>query len=497
MLNIAKNGGRVDMKLLKRRSQSKAKNRIGYISEGIAKPQIYRKDSLNMVDKYYNSKQYDHLPSWQEHKDGNIANSREVQPKMVYPFLRTLSDRLGAKLLGQNVFPDVSVEDDPEFEYFIGLVEREINLKAKLHACLKKLPLMGSWFIRTKVVDGVPDIESYESKFTYPDFGPSGELRSVTIKYIFEDEDDLDQHGKPVFKWHKIDLTENVDTTYDNPLYDKNVEPEFKVVSQEEHNLGFVQGEWFKTGIKKNTVDGSPIIGEEIFSFIDEFNYNLSKTAEAVEYGTDPQLFFKGMDENEVDDFVKSTAEAWLLGRENETGFLETSGAGAERADAFRDKSIYKYITDISRIVILDPEKIVGSAQSAKAMEVLHGPLLDLVNELRPFYEAGIKGVYRKMLATIIKLNMEGYELAFVMPPQYQPLSFDLTFSWPAVFPLTTQDQQQIISNAVQLANANILSRETALKWLIAQLPDIPVEDMEQEIQKINTQQQFNTFGGF
>jgi len=490
---------RISISGIKQRSRSatKAANILGYkASSGVSKPQKYRKDVLNDIDKYYNSAQYDHLPPWSDfmESDGQIS-SRDAKPKIIYPFLRVLSDRLSAKLLGQDTYPDFKVSDDPDFEFFGGLVERESLLKAKVQSSLKKFAIMGSAFIRTKVSNGKPEIERYDSKFCYPEFDGSGDLIKITIKYIFEDDDDLDQNNNPKLKWYKMELAQMQDNFFDTPEYVNGSEPEFTETGVVDHQLGFVQGVWFRTSFENHSPDGATFVDSALFSFIDEFNYNISKSSNASEYGIDPQLIISNMTEDEIDDLVKSTANAWAMGREGKASFLEVSQSGLDAANTFREDHLMKKIMDIARIVLLDPEKIVGSAQSGKAMEVLHGPMVDFINELRPYVEAGLSELYKKVLATLIELNRRGFELAFTMPPQYIPKSFDITFSWPPIFPMTAQDKQQTISYVLQMATANIISRETALKWLIALLPEIPIESIDDEIMRVNSQQQFNTFG--
>jgi len=492
------NNGKISLSLFKKRSRSKtrADNNFGTISEGIAEPQKYRKENLNDIDKYYKSTQYDNLMSWETWEGGDTGtSSRSAQPKVIYPFLQVLCDRISAKLIGQETFPDFKIEDDPDFQFFGELVENKILLKAKIQSALLKLPIMGSCFIRTRISNGMPTIEQYDSKYCYPEFSGSGDLEKVEIKYIYEDDKETDHNGKPVKKWYKLELGMMKDILYNNPKYEKAKEPVFEVQTVTDHNLGFVQGTWFRTSFERNSPDGKTFVSDALLSFIDEFNYSLTKAAGASEYGTDPQLIINGMTEDEVGELVKSTHNAWMMGREGKASHLESSNGGVQSSGEFRDRHLQKHILDIARVAVLDPEKIVGSAQSAKAMEVLHGPMIDMINELRPYVKAGLQDLYSKILMTLVILNQRGYTLGFVMPPQYQPVSANISFSWPPIFPMTAMDKQQTISYVMQLTSGNIVSRETALRWLKVMIPDMPIEDIEKELQLVNTQQQFNTWG--
>ena len=148
------------------------------------------------------------------------------------------------------------------------------------------------------------------------------------------------------------------------------------------------------------------------------------------------------------------------------------------------------YTTDM-----LDPEKIVGSAQSGKAMEVLHGPLVELVNEIRPWVEDSIVSLITKISFVTLKLAAEGSPIPISIPPEWNgPLSLDIVVSWPPVFPMTMEDLRSKVQIAVQAANASLISRETMTRWLAK---DFGIEDVEQEIAKIDGQKILNPFGAF
>ena len=151
-------------------------------------------------------------------------------------------------------------------------------------------------------------------------------------------------------------------------------------------------------------------------------------------------------------------------------------------------------VQDLTRVVMLDPEKIVGSAQSAKAMEVLHGPMVELVEELRPQLEKHLQSLLLKLAMTTLLMNSRGDIVPIEIPAGYVPKSASLTFVWPPIFPLTMQDLQQKVSIASSATGANLISRETATKWLAK---DFGVENIEEEIAKIAAQPQLNPFGSF
>lgn len=474
-------------------SRSKSDN-LGIIDMGSrAINAKYRSRPLEDIDRYLKGTQYDHLADWDESEElEDYVKIRLRKPRLIFPFLKTLSDRVGAKLFGQSVFPSFSIEDDPDTELFVKLILSGTDLRSTLLSATKYFISMGSMFIRYKLVNGMVSLQYYNPKFCYPKF-KDNELESIEIKYTYMDWEDQDENGKPTEKWYKLELGKDTDVLYDNPEYKEGSnEPKFEEMARTDHGLGFVQGEWFRTSNDEHSPDGKRC-SEDLFKFIDAINYKISQMDSASSYGLDPQLMFKNMDEDEIDTLVKSSENAWALGREGEASYLETSGSGLDVAER-QKQSNFKDIQDASRIVFLDPEKIVGSSQSAKAMEVLHGPLVELIDELRPMAEKGLKLLITKIVMSLIIYNRRGMQLAFSMPPQYRPKSMNMKLTWPAIFPLTTQDRQAIISNVVSLTSGNIIARDTGLKWLMAQMPDMPIEDIELEIHKINNQKEFNSF---
>lgn len=478
------------------RSVRRTFNRLGVVSvvDGGNRVQKVRDQKLDLYDKYYTSSQYDGLTDWERSLDpqGEYVPIRKRKPRINYPFAKVLSNRVASKLVGSSTFPTFKIEDDPETEDFIRAVIQASRIKSRILAPICKMVCSGSVFVRFFIVGGSIRLENYNAKHCYPEFLPSGELSSVMVRYVYEDKDDIDEMGKPKKKWFRLDVGMFRDVLYDNPEYKDNVEPIFSVVDSVDHNLGFVQGEWFKTGEMVDSPDGPSLIAG-VLDFIDELNYSISQSSQAVSYNQDPQLTFNGMDEEDVNMFIRSATKGWNLGKEGKAEFLESGLEGVKTAMDLRDK-VRMSIQDVARIVMLDPEKIVGSAQSAKAMEVLHGPLVELVNELRPFVEEPLIKIIQKMGLTILVGARHGVPVPIVVPPSYKPKSYNLTASWPPIFPLTTQDLKDRVSWVSSATSANLVSRETGTKILAK---DFGIEDVEEELDKINSQPILNPFGSF
>jgi hypothetical protein len=480
------------------RSARKALNNEGIKFGGSAKSATqegkWRSDDLELFDSYIECRQYENLLPWEQKEDsgGDYQPIRTRKPRVNYAFGRVLVDRVGAKLFGDNVFPILKVEDDPDTQTYIQFVLKAAKLRAYLVEVAKKMLGAGSSFLRFWFVEGKIQVETYKSKYCYPEFQENGELESVRIQYVYDDFDDKDKDGNPKQKWYKLVVGTVKDTLFSNPEYKEGSEPEFTTVSSTNHNFGYVQGQWFKTpGGHHNTPDGYSIIGD-LLEFIDELNYSVSQTSQAVQYNQEPLLGVTGISEDETPTIVKSSTKAMNLGREGKAAFIETNLEGVKVALEAR-KELQNLVQNVARVVFLDPEKMAAHAQSGRAMEIMNGPLVELINELRPYMEPQVIELVLKISISYLVLHNKGIETDVMIPDGWQPASLNISCHWPPVFAMTLDDLKSKVQMAVQAAGASLFSRETLTRWLAE---DFHVEDIEGEIEKINDQPILNPFGG-
>ena len=458
---------------------------------------VVRCQKLDRLESYYDNTQYNHLLEWDRatsESDDYIA-VRSRKPRIIYPFARMLASRLTAKVVGQSVFPKFTIEESPEDQEFLETVIDVSNLRSNLLEPVRRAAGVGSCFIRFWIIGGRYRFEWIKSKYCYPVWDDSGELESVEIKFVFIDDADRGPDGMPKKKWHRMILTTTSEISFDNPEYKPKQVPEFLETSRIDHDLGFVPGQWLRTD--ESSVDGAGFV-DGIEGFIDEFNYSLSQTSQAVAYNQEPQLVFNGMTEDETEAVIRSSTKSWNLGKEGKADFVEAGMKGVETAGTVRDK-IQTNLSDITRITVHDPEKLIGSAQSAKAMEVLHGPLKDLVDELRLVFGPQIRALVEKLAMAALKpllLGLDGGPITF--PPGYAPKTISSKVKWPAIFQQTLEDFQKKVQVAAAAKNAGLISPYTATRYVAE---DFGVEDIEAELKAIEEHQAavaaLNPFGGF
>lgn len=479
------------------RSQQRQKNNLGIIGLPNKDKKVrYRDEKLHELDQYYENTQYDDLAPWEQecYSDDTYIPIRKRKPRIVAPVAQMMCSRLVSMMMGGASFPDLRIDDMPEEQEFIKAVQRESRIKYRLLEPMRRLINTGSVFVRFFMVGGTIKVEYFLSKYCYPEFNDAGDLQKVEVKYVFEDPEEKDKDGNPQKKWFKMELNQSSEIMFDNPKYDpeEKGEPEFTEVERVDHNLGFVQGTWFRTSEDRHSFDGFSLV-KDVTDFIDEMCYSMSQSSTAVEYNQDPQLTFSSMDEDETEKVIRSVAKSWNLGREGKAEFLESNLTGVDKAIELRDK-FRQNIQDFVRVLLMDPEKIVGNAQSAKAMEVLHGPMVDFIQELRGVLEPQLKELLLKISLVILLGREQGMDIPFYLPDGWKPKTILFSIKWKPVFPETIEDQQKRLSLATAAKGAGLLSRETALK----NIADIfGIEDIELETRMIDDDPIINPFGAF
>lgn len=478
----------------KTRSTLRQENILGVIAaENGGKAPVFRSGQLELLSRYYENTQYDHLPEWRKagSQDHHVA-PRDRQPLIKYPYAKILAKRLAAKLIGHKTWPKMENKQDLEWEAYVQALTKHTFLRTHLRAPIQRMLAVGSGMIRFYLKEGAFVFESYNPNHCYPVFNADGTLKRLRIRYVFEDKQDKDADGNPKKKWFQLELTEDADILYDNPEYDRDKEPFFTVLSAAEHGLGFVQAEWFRTSYQRNLVDGESLIAD-VLEWIDAFNYSMSQSDHAISYNQDPQLLFSGMTEDEMGDVIRSATSSWNLGREGKAQFLESNLTGVERAESLRDK-VRLNISDITRLIMHDPEKVVGHAQSAKALEILFEPMLDLIDELRPMIEPSLVSLTTKLALVNLLFAKLGEPTPVIVPKEFMPESVSLSVKWPRVFQMSIEDIRTKAQVAGQIAGASIASRQWALEWLA---DDVGVEDTEFEKARVDAQPVINPFGFF
>ena len=479
------------------RTRERVKNRLGVIFKGnevlggSTKMQyfMFRRPELHLLDEYLTGTQYDHLPLYVEKH--SVLDERKRQPKHIFPLPEIASSIVNGLLTSDDSRLRLTLEDTDKNKKFNDAID-EIKLWPYFNNLIPSLMCNGSAFLKIYSSPmGKIRMRFYNSKSCWPIFNEEGGLSNILIRYIF-DTGTVDDKGDRIFKWSQHSLGPEVDVEYDNPTFNPalNDPPEFKIVNRIEHNLGFVQGVWLTTTIfnNENVPDGESYIADSL-SFLDSLNYRLSKEDGSIFYNILPFLQAFGMDSKDLKHQYKEETQFGFkilaTGRPPDkagVNFVESSLNGLQLAEAF-DLRMLQMLQYILKTVLLDPEKIASHAQSAKAMEALHKPVIQYIKKIRPQIKNGIcEALYVvEQLVSSRKGSDLGIELGDTEKAEKK---------WGEIFGDTPQDIAQKVGYSTTAVSGKILSRRSALKHVA---PNFGVEDVDEEEAQIEkeTKQEF------
>ena len=343
------------------RITKRVQNILGVIRPGDSPEPFkqFRSDKLKKYETYMNGEQYDNLTDWHMAIESSTfipVNKRK--PIIIYPLPRIVVNRIKAKIVGEKVFPNLKLEDDPATQELLREVLKITDFKLNMAKAVEDLLTYGSSFMRIKIIEGSMFLESFNPNYCYPVFDDRDRLVKVEVRFVFEKL----VKGEKKKLWYKLLLTKDSDILYDNPEYEEGVVPAFQVVQRVNHNLDFVQGEWVKATKDFRMVDG-PSLLEDILDFSDCLNYLFTMSDSATKYNIDPQVIFSGVDAENLQDLVKAKEKAWALGHDGSANFLEVSGTGVSTAVDVSKETIQR-VQDATRVILHDPERY--SAPCAK-----------------------------------------------------------------------------------------------------------------------------------
>ena len=175
--------------------------------------------------------------------------------------------------------------------------------------------------------------------------------------------------------------------------------------------------------------------------------------------------------------------------------YLEMIASGVEAGHKLCDR-LKQNALDVTRCVLVDPEKLSGAAQSAKAMEYIYAPMLEQADELRSQW--GDNGVI-PMLRLIELMARKFHGLEADQGGKRVILQLDLPkkadgsvrvlgtggwirLKWGAYFSPTETDKQTMIANIVSAKAGEIIDEETAVN---AGAPIFGVQDAAAMLGKI------------
>ena len=483
------------------RLKRKAANFLGVVFKGETslsmstdeKCMLWRRPELEVCDRYLKNTQYDHLPVWNSDISAMQHDKRETQPRNIIPIPDIATEKISTYLSGEESRLSFFFEEYEEQELFNNFLEKILFWNV-IQDILPSLLVNGSTFIRFyKNDNGNIIIIPYNSKWVYPEFSDENELEKVEIKYIYV-SDELDASNNYVYKWSRLMLYKDKDVKYKDVVYEHGQNPKFEVEKTIEHKLGFVQGEWFKThcSSEPHIVDGKGLLNGSM-EILDALNYRSSKEDASaffhllpsmVSYGIDPETLAEDM---RVRRREKDRLHGLnLFATEKRPGdaqlhFLEPSGVGFGAGDILYTRGM-QLLQHIIGFTLLEPEKIAAHAQSGIAMKMLHKPIIEYVQRIRPYMKYSIKSILTKIINLCIMKNMNNlkdYNSCF-----NKFVKEDVECKWGNFFDNTIQDIHQKVAYTATAVQSGLISKDTGLKHISS---DFDIKNAEEEMEKVQS----------
>ncbi len=443
-------------------------NVINLLGKTVQIKKTRSKELANLANYYYGT-QYNNLPKWTNSTPKRPIPVYKRQPKIIVPIPKKSANVISSHLFGEGSAPRIFVENNDNLTILINDVKKSFKFDLHMQEAVKRISVTGACLVRYYKLDETHFcMETYFSHVCYPYFNEKNELDAVVIQFVFRDT--LDNKDK----WFRLDLTREYEQSYNNPLYAKDIQPEFKKKKKITHDFGFVQATWLVNGsLTSQDFDGESMIADNL-SIFDDINYQLSSQSDSVINNCMPQLTISGIDEDDAQTFLKSPESVWLLGKDGKASYIESKLEATKEGMAFV-KMLQSVYSDVSGIPIEQHDSKSRAPTSGQALRML---MEGLVNNIQAF---------RTCLTSQLCQMITQMEMVFSGKIQSSFENENIGFAWYEVITDSALDIYQKAQAAALLIQNKIVSRETILKSFA---DDFGIQDIEIEIKKIEAETQ-------
>lgn len=493
------------------------------------------------------------LPPGFEVEANKECKVRDKRPTAPLNLPSATTKRYTSLLFSRDRKPRVSMPNDPNSEAFLVEVFKQAKFNQTMKLSRNKAGAMGSVCVTIHLREGRFVFEVHNPRFVdviWKDrrtWTPQAIL--VWQKYEVE-EPTHDSKGvvtgmEIVSYLYRRIITEMDDTIYVPVKVDESQTWEADPALTVQHNLGFFPGVWIQNHPNDESPDGAPDCDGawQMFDTMDRLN---SQSNKALLHNQDPTLEI-GYDPKEIDaggpttqGQVKTGSDAVLnVGKSGHANFLEMSAQGVTGSREFVG-GLKEDTSNVTGMQFPSAEKMSGAAQSARAMEFLFEPTLEVADDLREQFGPAV----RDLAALTLDIGRSFQESKLVDGPTGRPVKFELDLpdklvpkvdaegaqlrtpsgeeiveavphsvgpggpieiKWGDFFPPTDSDNQAKITNAIAANAGGALDVETMVSEIA---PIFGVEDIQAMIRNVKAEAEerdarlmagagLDPFGGF
>lgn len=429
----------------------------------------------------------DIAPGWFVPYKRRAPSTRRDLPRIVVK-------RITSMLFGTDRFPLIAVAGDEDAEDFVSSLSTEARVPARMIEARDLGGACGSVAMSFAYVRGKPRVEVHNAKHvTVLRWADRSEqtIGAAILAYRYKRRVFKDGKVKEVDFFHVRFWDETREVVWEPISEEQGRSESWWSLPRREltHGFGFTPLYWIQNTPDAYSDDGeSDYQGQE--DNCDELNRLFSATTKGTTSNVDPTLIMRA-DPALNEGAVRKGGEnvIWSPGGAE---YLELRGTAQQAAEK-QLGAIEQSVLDASGVVLADPEKLSGAAQSAAALRLIYAPMTALCDIRREQYgQQGVIPLLTGMLRAAKRLLSQPAETmtsedgttlvrvpALALPPRVIPQedgtallrprvpgqSEVITLNWPPYFPATWQDISAATSAATTASgNKPVITRRTAIQ---------------------------------
>lgn len=487
---------------------------------------------LDKSDAYFAARQYEHLRyDWNGNYQG-YGDSADIAPGWFVPLRqrkpairinlpRYIVRKLTAMLLGEDRWPELTVDGDEDAEDFAKTLIDESNLRIKLEEARDMGGMCGTAVASFAFVEGKPRVQVHRAKHIYVlRWADRYEFRPAEVLKVYRyTKREINKEGKPVevVYYFARYWSETVEVVWDPIPQEVAKTGQWADVVKSylvQHDYGECPVYWCQNLPDSENEDGLSDY-DGLLDEVDGINRLLSATHKGTVANVDPTLVIKDEPTSNEGNIRKGSENAIFSPGGAE--YLELKGDSVKTALMLTDKLV-RWVLEVAQVVSGDPDKLSGAAKSAAALRVLYQPMINQCDKYRSQYGRGLlipllQGMLRaakrigSQAAGPVLVTADGRRIqerpVLTLPPRLETVSREsadgestevqrtvernpgqserIQLKWPPYFRPGLAEVNQATDAALK-AQGKLVSDKTATKFIA---PMFGVEDISAELDQL------------
>lgn len=479
---------------------------------------------LDRLESYYRKRQDAHKSfDWDGYFNG-YGEAAPIKPGWFIPYgmrrpsarydmAALIVGRLTSFLFGADKFPEIKCEGDEDAEQCAKALAVESKLPQRMIDARDLGGAIGSVCLSWGVVNGAPRVKVRNAKHvTVLRWADEDEriVGAAILAYSYRRmvyEPGAKKLQERVFYYARY-WDEAIERVWDPIPAKTAAEPNWANMvpsRQAAHGFGFTPLYWIQNKSDECEADG-PSDYDGLTDNFDRVNELLSATAKGTRSNVEPTTVVK--EDPALNTGVLFKGGDNVIWSRGGAEYLELKGSAVQAAKEIVAQ-LRHFTLEVASVVLADPEKITGSAQSAAALRILYAPMLAEVEIRREQYGAAIIRVLTDMLKVMRQFeamapipdptNPEGppVKYGFKLPMRMksgegEPVETEhtpgeserLVLNWNPAFPPTWDDIEKATDAAQKAAGGKaLISRKTATASIQSLFG---IEDVDEELENID-----------